>query len=79
MTFNKAKTYPVGYFAKRIQLASNDDTKDLFFTNIEENAPVMQDLTRRTFSFLYFFTGDYNPVSGRITEMESTFVDNDET
>lgn len=64
--------YAVGYFAKRIEQADNADTKDLFFYEMEENLPVYMNLVRRGFSFVYFFSGDYDPDHGTITSIEYT-------
>jgi hypothetical protein len=61
---------PFGYFAKRIAMADLADTKDLFFTEIEENTRVYQNKVQRSFGFIYFFSGQYDPSVGTITSIE---------
>lgn len=60
---------PFSYFQKKIQEADPDDTKDLFFFDIEANAQVMQNIVERSMSFVYFFSGQYDPNLGTITSV----------
>lgn len=61
---------PGGYFAKRIKLSDLDDTRDLFFYDLEQNVRVFQNIVRRSFSFVYFFNSQYDPETGTITSVE---------
>ena len=61
---------PFGFFSKSIKAASNDLTKDLFFFDIESNTLNYRDLVRRGFSFIYFFSGQYDPAIGTITSVD---------
>jgi len=61
---------PFGYFIKRIQAAKLDLTRELFFYDFEENLKVYQNLVRRSFGFVYFFNGQYDPAKGTITSIE---------
>lgn len=60
---------PFGFFAKAINKAPVEDTKDLFFFDIETNTQRMRDLVQRGFSFVYFFRGQYDPAIGTITSV----------
>jgi hypothetical protein len=68
--YAQQKKFPLNYLMKRIKNADAADVKDLFFSDIEETDVVFQNLVRRSFSFLYFFTGQYDPDNGTITEIE---------
>src|ERR1044072_854154 len=50
---------PFGYFSKCIA-RHGADTKDLFFYEIEENTRLHHNLVVRGFSFVFFFTGEYD-------------------
>lgn len=60
---------PYGYFSKCIAAADPSDTKDLFFYNLEENANTFLNISERTLSFIYFFSGQYNPEVGSMTSI----------
>ena len=66
---------PFGYLSQRIA-AHPDDTKDLFFFDLEENTRLYENIVSRGFSFVYFFNSQYDPAIGTITsvttEVEST-------
>jgi hypothetical protein len=61
---------PFGYFHKKIALADTDDTKDLFFFNVDENTKTFQSLVQRSFSFVFLFSGQYDPDNGSLTSIE---------
>lgn len=67
---------PAGFFLRKIYQAKSADTKDLFFNDIDERVPVFQNLIRTSFSFVYFFTGQYDPDNGTINELE--FIEGEE-
>lgn len=70
--YAQQKKFPLNYLMKRIKNADAADVKDLFFEDIEETDAVFQNLVRRSFSFLYFFSGQYDPDNGTITSIEFT-------
>lgn len=61
---------PFGYLSKQVRSAAYDDTKDLFFYDFESNVKVFGNIVRRSFSFVYFFSGQYNPPAGTIESVE---------
>lgn len=66
--YANSEKLPFGYFAKQIALHL-DDTKDLFFSEIEANSRVYQNIVERSFSFTYFFNSQYDPAIGNITDI----------
>jgi hypothetical protein len=60
---------PFGYFSKHIRNADPDDTKDLFFYDLEESSKVYANIAMKSFSFVYFFSGQYDPEVGTITSI----------
>lgn len=60
----------MGSFAKKIDAAPTDLTKDFFFSEVDSNTRMFRDIVGRGFSFTYFFRGQFNPPSGKITEVE---------
>lgn len=64
--FVNADKMPLGHILKKISSASADDTKDLFFYEIEENVENYQNLVERSASFVYFFSSQYNPDDGTL-------------
>lgn len=61
---------PLGYFAKKIHEADPTDTQDLFFFDIEQNLGIIQNIVERTVSFVYLYSGQYDPALGTITSIE---------
>lgn len=64
--YAQQKKFPLNYMMKRIKNAEPLDVKDLFFSDIEETDLVFQNLVRRSFSFLYFFSSQYDPDNGTL-------------
>jgi hypothetical protein len=67
--YAQQKKFPLNFLMKRIKNADQADVKDIFFSDIEETDAVFQNLVRRSFSFLYFFSGQYDPDNGIIEEI----------
>jgi len=67
--FSNYEKIPFGHLNKRIQLADAADTKDLFFFDIDVNTKTYVNLVQRTFSFVYFFSGQYDPDNGTLTSI----------
>ncbi len=65
--FANADKMPFGFMSKRIKDADHADTKDLFFHDIETNSNRFQNIVQRSFSFIYFYTGQYDPNLGTIS------------
>ena len=64
--FGQADKLPVSYFAQRLGLAKNDLTKDFFFYDLEGSLLTEMNIVKRSFSFIYFFAGQYNPHADNI-------------
>ena len=61
---------PFGFFSKAIAKAPPSLTADLFFFDFEENSRRYQNVVQRSCSFVYFFTGQYDPDIGTLDEIE---------
>ena len=59
---------PFGYFARAIA-AHPDETKDLFFFDIDENNRLYENIVERAFSFVYFFDSQYDPDLGTLNQV----------
>lgn len=70
--FGVSEKIPYGFFAKRIQAAPVELTKDFFFYDLEKNSNFFVNVTERSFSFLYLFTSQYDPNHGNLTDIEVT-------
>lgn len=62
----------MGYMHKCIQEADHSDTKDFFFYDGEQNTKRFKDKVQRGFSFVYFFSSQYDPEKGTLNEIEFT-------
>jgi hypothetical protein len=67
--FAPADKLPFGYFTRCIE-AHPDETKDLFFSDIEGNSRVFGNIVQRGFSFVYFFHSQYDPELGTLNSIE---------
>ena len=61
-----------GFFSKAIAQAPKEITKNLFFSDFEENTKRARNLVQRSFSFVYFFDSQYDPETGTITNVTIT-------
>lgn len=57
---------PYGYFEKRIMRADPADTSKFFFTEIDKNLGVTNNIARRSIGFVYLYSGQYDPDIGEI-------------
>ena len=64
--FGQNDKLPFGFFSKKIKQADINLTKDLFFYDIETNTKLANNLVEFSFSFVYFFSGQYDPDMGTI-------------
>lgn len=65
-----AEKLPFGFYSKAIYQADYNDVKDLFFYDMEGNGMEIQNIITRTCSFIYFYSGQYDPDLGNITSVE---------
>ncbi len=72
--FAESDKLPLTYLSQRIRHADLDDTKDLFFFDLESNVKGLQNLVQRSFSFVYLFNSQYDPDLGSITSTTFTEV-----
>lgn len=70
IVFANDKKLPFGYFQKKIKEANPDDTKDLFFYEVEGNTGIIQNIDQRSMAFVYFYSEQYNPNLGELTSLE---------
>lgn len=68
--FAQGDKVPFGFLSKRIMQAESDLTRNLFFFDIESNTKIYGNIVNRGFSFVYFFSEDYDPEVGTITSVE---------
>lgn len=68
--FANANKLKHGFFAKRIAKASNEITKNFHFSDLEQNSNVYRNIAQRSFRFVYFFSDQYDPSKGSITEID---------
>lgn len=60
---------PFGYFAKRIERASVTDRAKFFFSEIDRNERMTNNIVRRSVGFVFFFDAQYDPRVGIINEV----------
>lgn len=65
---------PFGFVSKAIKQSDPTITKNFFFYDLEQNSKTYQNLVQRSFSFVYFFSGQYDPNIGNIDEVELTIT-----
>lgn len=63
---------PFGFLSKAIEQATAEQTKDLFFYDYETNTKRFRNIVQRGLSFVYFFSTQYDPDLGSITEVKVT-------
>lgn len=65
---------PFGTFAKKIGLAKKEDLAPFFF-GPEENKGTYRDITHRSVSFVFLFSGQYDPNVGTLETLNLTLVE----
>jgi hypothetical protein len=68
--YGPADSLTYGFFEKRIQQAGYPLTNGFFFYNVEQNKGRIGNVIERTFSFVYFYSGQYDPEVGTITSID---------
>jgi hypothetical protein len=75
VVFAEMDKMPFGYFTKRIQQADPSLTNQFFFYDIDLNPSSspsrIQNITERRVSFVYLYTGQYDPDQGSLTSLET--------
>jgi len=69
---SQSQKLPFGYLTKKLIESDKALTKDLYAYEFEENSLRYRNLIERSFSFIYFFTSQYNPDIGTIESIELT-------
>lgn len=69
LVYGNSEKIPLTYFEQRIAAAPVDLTKDFFFSEITGNSGNYQNLAERSASFVYFYSGQYDPSKGTINEV----------
>jgi hypothetical protein len=67
--FADAEKMPHGYFARCIAKAEPADTKDFFFSEIDESAGTIKEIDVRTASFTFIFSSQFDPDQGTINSI----------
>ncbi len=67
--YANADKLPFGYFAKHIERAAIADTSVFFFSNIDNNDRVTNNIVKRSCAFAFFFHAQYDPRVGEITSV----------
>ena len=70
VVFGTNQKLPVGYFNRCLQESPTADTKDLFCFDFETNTKRFKDKVQRGFSFVYFFSTQYDPEQGTLDEVD---------
>lgn len=73
--FANSEKLPIGFFAQKIANAEPEDTKELFFFEIEESSGTFQNLVERSASFVFLFSGQLAQPTGSIESIETIEVD----
>lgn len=68
--FGPGEKVPFGFFSKGIAAALPELKSPLYFFDFEENTQRYQNIVQRSVSFVYFFTGQYDPDIGTLSEVE---------
>ena len=61
---------PFGYIAKQIAKADTEDTKDIFFFDVEKNLGTFSSISERSVGFIYFHRAQYNPERGTMSDVQ---------
>lgn len=67
--FAQHEKVPFGLFTKAIAAADAGDVNGFFFYELDENASRYRNLVERSASFVFFYSGQYDPEQGEIEEL----------
>ncbi len=72
IVFSQADRLPFGFFAKRIEQAALDDTRNLIFdreTDVANSPARILNLHERRLGFTFLYDSQYDPSRGSLTSM----------
>lgn len=75
--FAQSEKIGFGFFAKAIARAGNDHpgiTRNFFFSDMDGNTPIFKNIVQRSFSFVYFFSGQHDPDIGSIESIKTEVI-----
>lgn len=58
-----------GFFSKGISQAAKADLNSFYFFDVEENTRMMRNIVQRSISFVFFFSGQYDPDVGTLNSV----------
>lgn len=61
---------PFGYLSKQIQRAPREFVENFFFYDIEDGKKVFGNIVMKSFKFVFFYEGQYDPSLGEINSVE---------
>lgn len=74
IVFSQIEKLPFGFFNRKINMASHELTKNLFFFDIDSvpanSAARIQNIAERRLRFVYLYSSQYDPAHGLITSLE---------
>jgi hypothetical protein len=70
--FASASKMPFGFIAKQISKAKAEDTKELFFFDVEKNLGTFSNIAERSLGFIYFHVEQYHPDRGIMNQLNLT-------
>lgn len=70
IVFAEVEKMPAGYFAKAIQMAPHELTKDFSFLKVDQSQDTFANIVRRSFDFVFLYSRQYDPNQGELTQVE---------
>lgn len=70
--YGNSEKLTYGFFMKQIDRAQASDKASFFFYDFEQNQRVFQNIVQRSFSLIYFYSGQFDPEQGSITSTDIT-------
>lgn len=72
--FAENNKIPINFFAAAVARADHDFVKNFFFSEMDENTTLFRNLVQRSFSFVYFFSGQHDPDLGSIESIKTEVI-----
>lgn len=63
-----------GFFARAVAKAPAQITRNFFFSDMDGNTPLYRNIVQRSFSFIYFFSGQHDPDIGSIESIKTEVI-----
>lgn len=70
--FGNSDKMTFGFFMKQLDKADPVLKSKFFFFDLEQNARVFGNISQRSFSLVYFYSGQYDPEQGSITSIQNS-------